>query len=157
MPSIFRMFKPLSPTAKGRALVKSEEFRINCVQRIDRATPQFIACYGDVEPFVRNIVVRALLPQREYGDQERIDFCQANIDEINAAMLPIVNMFLEYTRDPKEFARRMLKKLSIPHIEVKTPTTAASAPATLLDAPIPGAQPHYVGPSWQEGKDFSKA
>src|SRR5271169_1020604 len=113
MSGFFRGLLPIKPTATGRTLIVSSDFQLNCVQRIDRAVPEFIRSWNDVELFIRNIVVRALMPHREYTDEERVSFYTRYFADVDAAVVPIVNMFLEFSKNPKEFARVVLEKRGI--------------------------------------------
>jgi hypothetical protein len=113
MPSILRKLLPLRATAKGKALVASEEFQLCVLQKIDRLVPSIIKDFSEVEPFVRNVVIRALLPQRQFDEQELIDFYLANVIAVDSAVQPIVNLFLEFSKDPRAFARRMLERRGI--------------------------------------------
>jgi hypothetical protein len=107
---LLRALFPLKATASGLAFVKTSTFANQC-QRIAIEMLKAGKTWEDIDGSLRCHTIAALLPKRNYSEDEAMDFLRNNFQLVDRIWLPLVLQmkrdYVRMTEDPAGFLKEL--------------------------------------------------
>lgn len=133
--TFLRALLPLKATARGLAFVKTSTFANQC-QRIALEMLKAGRTWEDIDGALRAHTIAALLPRRNYDEDEIGEFLKREFQLIDRAWLPCVlkmkKDYIRMTEDPLGFLRELGMLPAQPFFSPQVSST--------IDRPLPSKE-----------------